>query len=142
MKITRPIPRPDPVSQGFWDATSRGELAIQRCETCRHLQHPPRPLCRACGGTELSFEKVSGQGRLWSWTVTHHNVIGGFEPALPYTCMMVELAEQEGLFLLSDTIGRSVDNGALRVGMPMRVVFPERNAGEPVLPQFVPGDRP
>jgi uncharacterized OB-fold protein len=136
-KVTRPIPRPDPVSQGFWDATARGELAIQRCESCRTFQHPPRPLCRACGGIDLAFEKVSGEGRLWSWTVTYHNVLDGFAPALPYTCLLVELAEQKGLFLLSDTIGHAMDEDVLQVGLPMRAIFPESAAGEPVLPQFV-----
>jgi uncharacterized protein len=139
MELVRPNPQPDPISQGFWDAAARGELAIQRCVACRAFQHPPRPICRSCGGTELSFETVSGGGRLWSWTTTHHSVISGFEPALPYTIMLIELAEQPGLFLLSDLIGRG---GAwtLQLGAKMRAIFPAGGEAA-VLPQFVPAAR-
>lgn len=134
--LARPAPQPDPVSQGFWDSTARGQLAISRCVTCRTFQHPPRALCRTCGSTDLRFEPVSGRGRLWSWTVTHRSVLHGFDPAMPYTCILVELQEQEGLFLVSDLIDR--DFGAeLKVGLPVSVVFPEQCGGGPVLPQFL-----
>lgn len=134
MTVPRPIPRADPVSQGFWDAAARRELAIQRCRACGTFQHPPRPLCRACGSTELGFERVSGEGRLWSWTTTHHEVIAGFAPALPYLVMVIELAEQPGLYMLSDCIGRDPPP-RLEQGMKMRVTFP---ASDPALPQFEP----
>jgi uncharacterized protein len=144
--FARPVPQPDAVSQGFWDAAERGELAIQRCANCRVYQHPPRPVCRACGGTDLGFEPVSGEGRIWSWTVTHHSVLKGFEAAIPYSCLIIELIEQEGLFLISDLIGREGNGESLRIGSPMRVVFPRTDRG-PILPQFVPavtkrGERP
>ncbi len=138
MAAPRPIPRPDRVSQGFWDAAARRELAIQRCAECGTYQHPPHPICRACGGSAVEFERVSGEGRLWSWTTTHHVVISGFDAVVPYTCMVIELAEQRGLFVLSDLIGREV--AGLRTGAPMRVVFPDPPSGEPCLPQFAPAE--
>ena len=137
MDITRPTPRPDPVSQGFWDAAARGQLTVQRCAACATFQHPPRPICRACSGTDLAWQRVSGEATLWSWTVTHHGVVGGLDAALPYICLVVELAEQKGLFMLSDLIGRAAP-AALRLGMPMRAVFPANEA--PVLPQFAPAE--
>ena len=49
---TPSVPRPAPVvtelSQGFWDAVARGELAVQRCAACGLLRHYPQPLCPAC----------------------------------------------------------------------------------------------
>jgi hypothetical protein len=135
--LQRPVPRSDPVAQGFWDAAAEGKLVIQRCAACRTLQHPPRPVCRACGGTDLAFEPVSGEARLTSWTVTHHNVLAGFARAIPYTVMVVELVEQAGLYLLSDLVGREGARSALRVGMPMQVEF-NPAAGGPLLAQFSP----
>jgi uncharacterized OB-fold protein len=136
--LTRPVPRPDSVSQGFWDAAARGELVIHHCTTCGRFQHPPRPLCSTCGGTELEFTPVSGKGRLWGWTVTHHSVADGFESALPYTCMVIELVEQAGLFLLSDLIGREAIRDTLKCGMAMHVVFAHAIGGGLTLPQFTP----
>jgi uncharacterized OB-fold protein len=139
-EIRRPRPQPDDVSRGFWDASERGVLAIQRCQQCQFYQHPPRPICRACGAIKLAFELVSGDARLWGWTVTHHNVLSGFEAAIPYTCLILELVEQAELFLASDLIGREHLRGDLKIGMPMRVVFPGDGGGGPVLPQFEPAE--
>jgi uncharacterized protein len=136
--VRRPRPQPDEVSRGFWDASARGVLAVQRCKQCSYYQHPPRAICRACGATNLTFDPVSGDARLWSWTVTHHNVLSGFEAAIPYTCVIVELVEQPELFLASDLIGREHLRADLKVGMPMRVIFPDYGGSGPVLPQFKP----
>ncbi|MDE2333544.1 MAG: OB-fold domain-containing protein [Rhodospirillales bacterium] len=137
-EIARPRPRPDAVSEGFWNAVGQGVLAIQRCTQCGNYQHPPRPVCCGCGGGELSYERVSGDATLVSWTTTHHNVVPAMAGALPFTCLVVELAEQRGLYMMSDLIGRTSLAGALRLGMPMRVVFPEPEADNPRLPQFAP----
>jgi len=134
--FVRPAPQPDPVSQGFWDAAARGELAIQRCTGCGIYQHPPRPLCRRCGGTALRFEAVSGRGRLWGWSAAHHTALDRFRGVTPYTVLVVELEEQKDLFLLSDLIGREA--GELKLGMPMRAVFTDRAGDGLVLPQFEP----
>jgi len=141
MPADRPRPVPDPVSAGLWEAAARGELAIQRCAACRRFQHPPQPLCRACGSTETAFERVSGQARLWSWTTTYHNVLPGFAAALPYVNIVAELVEQPGLFLVSDLVDRE---GAvpLRLGVPLRVVFPRPADGGPALPQFEAAEGP
>ena len=137
MTITRPMPRADALTQGFWDAAAAGQLAIQRCADCRTYQHPPRRLCQACSSAEVGFEPVSGKGKLWSWTTTHHNVVDGFEQALPYQCLLVELAEQKGLYLLSDLAERSIA-AELKLGMKMRVTFSAPLPNGAVLPQFEP----
>lgn len=141
MAIDRPRPVPDPVSAGFWEAAASGQLAIQRCADCRRFQHPPQPTCRACSSGAVGFERVSGQARLWSWTVTHHNVLPGFAPAIPYVNIVAEIVEQPGLFLLSDLIGRE-DSVKLRLGAPLRAVFPRTADGDPVLPQFEAAGEP
>ena len=137
MTITRPMPRGDALTQGFWDATAAGYLAIQRCAGCKTYQHPPRKLCQECGCAEVAFEKVSGKGRLWSWTTTHHNIVDGFEEALPYQCLLIELDEQNGLFVLSDLAERALTT-ELRLGMRMRVVYSAPLPNGAVLPQFEP----
>ena len=138
--FVRPIPRPDAISRGFWDATGRGELAIQRCPDCGNYQHPPRPICHACGCTAPVYARVSGEARLVSWTTTYHNVLPGFAAALPYSCLVVELVEQKELFMLSDLVGRAEIASGLAFGMKMRVVFPAGDGESPVLPQFTPAE--
>ncbi|MGE0230106.1 MAG: Zn-ribbon domain-containing OB-fold protein [Dehalococcoidia bacterium] len=42
-----------------------------------------------------AFERVSGEGHVYSFTVVHHAAVPGFDP--PYVIALVELAEQAGL---------------------------------------------
>lgn len=136
-EVSRIGPTPDDLTEGFWDAASRGALAIQRCTSCSVYQHPPQPTCTDCGAEHGPFVEVSGRARLVSWTVTSHPVVPALADELPYVCLVVELVEQRGLWMLSDRIGLPADVADLRVGMPMHATFDVR-AGDVVLPQFVP----
>ena len=70
---TPPQPAPDPDTQGFWDATAAGTLALCRCVACRTWLQPPLERCRACAGS-TRFETVSGRGTLYSFIVTRQRV--------------------------------------------------------------------
>jgi uncharacterized OB-fold protein len=133
--LTRPVPVASELTQGFWDAVGRGALAVQRCAECRRFQHPPRATCRECGSTEVAFEDVSGRGRVWSWTTTRHGLASSFDGVLPYVCAIVELEEQEGLFLVTDFIGREEMIPSLRLGARAHVEMIA--SGGLTLPQFV-----
>ena len=78
---------------------------------------------------------MSGKGRIWSWTTTHRSVITNFDQVLPYTCIVVELEEQAGLFLVSDLVGREL-GAELKVGLPVSVFFAPLGEKGKVLPQF------
>ena len=41
-KVTRPIPVSNEWTKPFWDAAREGVLALQRCQSCRHFQHPQK----------------------------------------------------------------------------------------------------
>jgi uncharacterized OB-fold protein len=45
---------------------------------------------------------VSGRGRVHSYTTNHQRNVAGFEDVVPYVNLIVELEEQEELYLLSD----------------------------------------
>jgi uncharacterized OB-fold protein len=91
-------------------------------------------VCGHCLATDVSFEPVSVRAHLWSYTVTHHRIVKGFEDIVPYVCLVVELVEQPGLFMASDLPG---EMQGLRLGMPMCVTFELVDANV-VLPQFRP----
>ncbi|MSX17811.1 MAG: hypothetical protein F2804_05480, partial [Actinobacteria bacterium] len=56
------LPIEDAVSAAFWEGTRIQELLLQSCNLCSKYQHYPRALCSHCGGTDLEWQKVSGQG--------------------------------------------------------------------------------
>jgi Rubredoxin-like zinc ribbon domain (DUF35_N) len=62
-RVTRPIPVPNEWTKPFWDAAKRGELSLQRCQACKHFQHPPYATCVRCMAIDLAFEPVSRVNR-------------------------------------------------------------------------------
>jgi len=129
-----PVPQPDPISATFWQHCAARSLHIQRCANCKHWQHPPQAICPSCLSTDLRFEPVSGQGTVYSFTLT---ASGMRHPAFtakgPYLVGLVELVEQPGLHLYTNFPGATLED--MRVGAPVTVEFEERTGGM-VLPQF------
>lgn len=110
---SRPFPVPDALSEGYWQAAARHELAIARCSRCSTFAHPPGAVCCACGSIEPGFEwvTVSGRGRIRSWTVVRQALLPGFADLVPYVTVDVELEEQEDLRIngrLLDGMGASL----------------------------------
>ena len=68
---TRPLPRPTPISAGFWEAAARRELVLQRCHGCRGWRHYPQPMCPTCHSREWGWERASGRGEIYSFVVAH-----------------------------------------------------------------------
>jgi uncharacterized OB-fold protein len=134
---TAPKPRPiaDELSEGYWEATARGELAIQRCEHCGHYSHPPTPVCGSCFTVPpaFSFAEVSGSGRVVTWTVMRQAFLPGFADDVPYVIVVAELDEQPGLTL----IGRLVEGPEAGISLGGRVsaCFDRLESGE-AIPAF------
>ncbi len=113
------------LSGPFWDACRRGELHLQRCAG-GHLRYPVSIVCPTCLSTEADWERVSGDGEVYSFAVFRHQYKEDWP--VPYTVALVRLAE--GPTLISNVVG--VEPDAVRVGMPVSVVF------EDGIPKFTP----
>ena len=128
----KPLPMPDDLTRPFWDAARERRLEIQRCRACGYYNHPPRPLCDACGSEDLEFEPVSGRGTIYSYTIMRQRNVKGFEDDVPYVNVIVELGEQPMLFMITYMPGSKADK--VRIGQRVQVVYEERNGV--ILPQF------
>lgn len=118
-------------TQFFWDGMSQGELRIQKCSSCAALIHPPKPHCSTCGSFELSFDIMSGTGRVFSHITFHRPLSPGFDE--PYNVSLVDL--DEGVRIVSQVVGIPPD--AVRIGLPVMLEFVEVEAGL-TLPMFRP----
>jgi uncharacterized OB-fold protein len=133
--VGKPIPVPDKVTQPFWDATREGRLVVQRCEDCKRFQHPPEPLCFACGSAAVGYEAVSGRGRIQSYSITYDTRDPAFESLQPYPVVLVSLEEQDDLIFLTNMPGVPLEGVAIDV--PVMVEFEEIAEGVSI-PQFRP----
>ena len=132
-KASRPLPRPTPETQHFWDGAREGELRLQRCVDCKHTYFPPRPFCPSCSSRSVQVFKASGRGRLLSYVINYrpHPAWDG-----PYSIAIVEL--DEGPRMMSNIVGCAQTPEALVLDMPLVVTF-ERVSDDIALPLFKPG---
>lgn len=129
-----PRPSPDRLSAEFWRPHTDGKLRIQRCSGCARWHHPPVTVCPACLASDLTFEPVSGRGRVYSYTLT---VSGARHPAFaaqtPYLVGLVELIEQPQLLLYTNFPGAQLED--MECGRDVMVEF-ERIDDGIAIPQF------
>src|SRR3569623_2445003 len=82
-KPTRMAPIVTPDSKTFWEAADRGEFVGQKCGDCGKFRFPPRPMCPHCHSLNREEVKLSGFGKVVSWTMPRHPAPFGFtEPPI------------------------------------------------------------
>ena len=115
--MAKPVPRPSPTEQPFYDACAAGKLVLQRCQNCGHMLFYPRTHCDACQSDQLVWEDASGAGTIASYTVVRRGVSADFEA--PYIIALIDLAD--GPRMMSQIV--DADPDALAVGLSVRVDF-------------------
>jgi hypothetical protein len=118
-----PPARPLPALQGptgeFYAWCQKGELRFQRCDACATWRHVPREICARCGSSAWSWQRASGRGRIFTWTVAARAMHPAFVDDAPYAPVVVEM--EEGVRLVSQMVDCAPD--ALAIDMPVEVVF-------------------
>ena len=115
--MAKPVPRPTPTEQPFYDACAAGKLVLQRCQSCSHVLFYPRTHCDACQSNQLVWEDASGTGTVASYTVVRRGVSADFET--PYVIALIDL--DEGPRMMSQIVGADLDG--LTVGLSVKVDF-------------------
>ncbi|GIR69406.1 MAG: hypothetical protein CM15mP74_06570 [Halieaceae bacterium] len=67
--MAKPLPRPTPTEQPFYDACARGELILQHCQHCGHVLFYPAPIATPVKVSNLVWQRASGAGVIASYTV-------------------------------------------------------------------------
>lgn len=128
-------------SAPFWQGAARGELLVQACADCNQRRMPPRPMCFRCRSLRSRWERLSGEGKIWSFVICHPPLLPAYEALAPYNVIVVECEEDPTIRLLgglvkdpSSALGNE-DPARLAIGAPVRVVFAER--GGVVFPNWM-----
>ena len=115
----KPLPKPVHWDVEFWNAARRGELVVQKCIECGHLQHYPRPACANCWSDMIEWIPLSGRGRIHSFTVVRIPQHPAFKDEAPFTMIEVEL--DEGVRIISRLTEEPEE--PVQVGARVEVVF-------------------
>jgi uncharacterized OB-fold protein len=127
---SKPVPKPTPETQYFWDKARLHELWLPKCVDSGRYFFPPRTFSPFTGGA-VAWEKVSGRARLASFLILHRPS-PGYESEAPYIVALAEL--EEGPRMMTNLPGSPPDPALLKIGAPLTVTFEQR--GDMVLPQF------
>jgi uncharacterized OB-fold protein len=131
----RPVPRPEQneLYRPYWEYARRGEWRLQRCASCGHYIHFPKPGCPRCASTDLEWARMSGRGVVGSFILVRYLDAPGFDR--PYIVAQVSPAEQESVRVLCNILECALED--VHIGMPVQVTFETIRDGW-VLPQFRP----
>ena len=121
----RPVPSID--DQEFWDGCNRDELLIQRCSACKKFRWLPKPMCPHCNALEHEWVKMSGKGKVFSWTIIVHPVHPAAVEKVPYNVAQVQLDEDPDLIMVTSLV--DVKNEDIQMDMRVEAVFTEHEPG-------------
>ena len=93
----------------------------------------PRCCCVHCQADEFEAAEVSGRGVIYSYSIVDRRLHAGFVDTVPYTVVLIELADQPELRILTNLV-EVTDGTSLSCVVPVEVVFEDR--GGVTLPQL------
>ena len=119
---------------GYMQGLSEHRIAASRCGGCGGVYVPPRPICPACGPSDMTVEELSGRGRVVGITsitiVPSAMAAKGYGRKRPYVTGVIALDEGPGLTArieLSEDDGVQIED---RVGMPVVADFEDEGEGD------------
>lgn len=116
----RPIPKPTPETQEYWDGARRGEFRIQRCRSCGRAYFFPRPFCPNCSSKDVEWFTATGKGTLYSYVISYRPAYG-FDDFTPYVIAVVQL--DEGPRMMTNIIGVEPKPENLPVDLAVEVTW-------------------
>ena len=129
--VQRPLPLPTDLTRPYWEAAKQGELRIQHCKACGHWQFYPRPFCLNCESEDVQWQRTTGLGSIYTFTVNHRAPNPFMKARLPYVVAIVQL--DEGPRLMANVL--DAKPGDVAIGKRVQVVF-EQASDDITLPQF------
>lgn len=130
-EILRPLPLPTDITAPYWQAAKEGALSIQHCQECQRWQFFPRSFCAHCSSENVLWQKTSGLGKVYTFTVNRRAPNAFMKTRLPYAVAIIEL--DEGTRMMANIVNSDFE--AIAIGARVKVCF-ERASDEITLPQF------
>jgi uncharacterized OB-fold protein len=102
----------------FYKFLAQGKLMAGKCTQCGKIHLPPRPLCDNCYSQNFTWVKITGKGKLLTYT-TIHVAPQQFQDIAPYAVGILEL--ENGLKLPGMITTSTPEK--LHIGMELKIDF-------------------
>lgn len=106
------------VARHWRETPQRYRLEAGKCIQCNSIHFPPRLICPKCQGRSFETVKLSGRGKLKTYTIIRVSPMG-FEDLVPYGIGIVEL--EEGILIMGQIT--DCDPETLKIGDPLITQF-------------------
>jgi uncharacterized OB-fold protein len=116
----------------FWDAARRHELMAYQCQNCG-TYYSLVVECVNCSAPKMEWVKVSGKGKVFTYTIYHQLYNPAWKDDIPYNAAWVQL--DEGPLMVCNIV--DVENEDIYVDMPVVVTYDDITE-EVTLPKFKP----
>ena len=128
------LPLADPETEPYWEGAKQGKLMLQRCASCKTFRFPPTKVCAKCYSEESDWAPASGKGKLYAYITVYQPVLPQWREEAPYNIVQVELDELPGVRITGNMLKE--DEGRMKVGMPVQVVFDHVTDEGDVIPRW------
>ena len=135
-QMSKPLPFVYPENKPFFDGMKKHEMHIQRCKDCGKFYFYPRTQCPHCLSENTEWVKVSGKGKVYSFTICTRPGSPLFAGDVPYDVSLIEL--DEGVRMMSRVI--DCKNEEIKCDMPVEVVYQDVSP-EITMPYFRPAKK-
>ena len=132
IEYKKQLPLITSADKAFWEAAKRHELLAYRCLNCGAYYSVVID-CVKCSAPRMEWVKVSGKGKIYTYTVYYQIYKPAWKEDIPYNAAWVQL--DEGPLILTNIVGAK--NEDLRVGLPVEVTYDDVTE-EVTLPKFKP----
>ncbi len=132
----KPLPVITDLNKEFWQSAQRGELRLQRCNTCGHIRNPISQICPKCLSEDSAWTSLSGKGTVFSFVTFHQVYHPAYKGDVPYNVSIIQL--DEGPRMISNVVG--VPPSEVTVGQKVEVFF-DKVSDACTIPRFKPASR-
>ena len=122
----------NPLLAPFWEGCQQHRLVFPHCPTCQTWQWYPTYQCKTCY-SDFEWKEVSGEGKLFSWTVARKAFFPEFKERIPLIIAVVDMVDAPGVRLVSNIIHANPEDLQLDMELKVRFIKMDENI---VYPQF------
>jgi len=126
-------PHPNVETQRFWDGTAQGRIELPECDDCGFIAWYPRSICPDCQSTNMTWQTMSGNGTVYTFSVTRAGGGRAWKEHLPFVVAYVQL--DEGPTMMTNIV--DCDPDTVEVGMAVTAVFDDTGEGTSIV-RFAP----
>ena len=127
--LPAPVPEADGLSRPYWEGLQRGEILVQRCDGCGNWQWGPEWICHKCHSFDLSWTKIEGEGKIYSWERVWHPVHPALKDQGAYIVVLVELPEVGNIRMVGNLLGDPEQD--VIIDASVRAVFEHHKDADP-----------